>query len=246
MIFKFVTSLVMASLHLPISARVLPVLLLLTACATDDEAEEDYPIEVDDGCDAKTVLPSQYRPIPTVSEGVVDITTSGGVTSGTLDATAGGFGMSADRPYLYVDLRNNKKAEISDVDAFDSADWDIALKRSSIRLNSNDSGAGGRGIALVEAESLAEVKKAPIGEWLTDDFTTDTCTYQSLPAAEPITAFGEWYAYDEGGHGLTPKPLIYVIKRRDNTKTALRIISYYGDPAMPTKSAFYRVEWKQL
>ena len=85
----------------------------------------------------------------------------------------------------------------------------------------------------------------PATGYATDDFTTDDCMLDSLEAGEPRSTFGAWYGYTEDTHKLKPKPEVYVIERGNGSRTAFRIVDYYGDDAM-TISALYRVEWKQL
>ena len=67
-----------------------------------------------------------------------------------------------------------------------------------------------------------------------------------LPGGEPRIAFGEWYDYNPQAHTLTPKPEVYVLERNNGSRTAFRIVSYYGDAAAPMRGAYYAVEWKQL
>jgi hypothetical protein len=217
------------------------LLFAFTGCGSGDGAEPDGP----GGCDPATILPGGYRLIPMVSNGAVSVTTASGVTSGTIDATAGGVDMSADNPYVYVDLRNNMKIAINDVEARSSTDWDIALKRSSLRTNSGDSGPGNREVAVVQVATLAEVTAAPASGYAQDDFATADCTLESTIIGEPRSAFGDWYSYNEDTHVVTPKAEVYVLQRNNGSRTAFRIKAFY-DPARPMRGAFYSVEWKQL
>jgi hypothetical protein len=197
-------------------------------------------------CDPATILPTSYRLIATVSAGAVQVTTASDVTSGTIDATAGGVDNAADNPYVYVDLRNATKVAINDLDARTNTNWDIALKRSSLRTNGGDSGTGGREVASIQAATLAEVTAAPASGYASDDFATADCMLESTAIGEPRSAFGDWYAYDVDTHVVTPKPEVYVLKRNNGSRTAFRIKAYYGDSSMPMRGAFYSVEWKQL
>lgn len=217
--------------------------ITMTGCGG---AGEDRPPDSPALCDPATVLPSSYRLIASVSTGAVKVATAGDVTSGTIDATAGGMSNAADNPYVYVDLQAGMKVAISDLDARASTNWDIALKRSSLRTNSGDSGPGNRELAVVQAATLGEVSSAPASGYTSDDFVTDDCMLDSLLIGEPRSAFGEWYDYEPMNHVVTPRPDVYVIKRNNDSKTAFRIKSYYGDPKEPTLSAFYSVEWKSL
>ena len=222
---------------------------LAAACGGDSSGGPDAaPLidAADGGCDPATVLPGNFRPIPSTSAGLVQVTTTAGVTSGTVDATAGGPTNSADNPYLYLDLRSGAKVAINDLDARSSTAWDLALKRSSLRVNGGDSGTGGRKLAVVQAASLAAVTAAPATGYNTDDFTDAACMLVTLPIGEPMSAFGEWYDYDTQTHQVTPKAEVYVLERPDGSHTALRVITYYGDSANPMRGAYYSVEWKQL
>lgn len=235
--------------------RSFPLLLLaiaLTACASDDTAAPAVDAgaidgtSIDgDGCDVAALLPANYRPIAMVSTGTVMVAASGGVTAGTLDATAGGTAAAAEQPYLYVDLLTGRRVDITDVAALSSTAWHVALKRSNIRINGGDSGPGAVTAARVEATTLAEVTTAPAA-LATDDWAAPDCTLRTLPGGEPATTLGDWYDYDPGTHTLTPKPEVWVIRIGATATVKLRITSYYGDTASPMRGAYYRVEWAPL
>jgi hypothetical protein len=165
--------------------------------------------------------------------------------TGTIDATAGGTANSADRPYIYVDLETGTRVDIDDLGARTSMAWDIMLKRSSVRSNGGDSGPGKRTIAVGQVTSLDAIT-APASGYASDDFTTADCMLDVIPGGEPKSAFGEWYAYDQTTHAVAPKAEAYVVERSDGSRTAFRVVTYYGDTAMPMRGAFYSVEWKQL
>lgn len=65
-----------------------------------------------------------------------------------LDASAGGSGAAANDPlnkYTYFNLSTGQVAELADADALTSLSWDIAFKRSKVKLNSGLSGPKGVG-----------------------------------------------------------------------------------------------------
>lgn len=222
-------------------------LALLAGCSDGDDPEipdaalPDAPLS----CNPATVLPNNYRPIAKVATTLLTVTTTDGVTSGTADATAGGINVAADNPYLYLDLKTGVKVDINDLEARTSGAWDIGLKRSSLRLNSGDSGTGNRKSSPVAAATLAEVTAGPADGYKTDDYTTEDCKIVTIPGGEPMSAFGEWYEYDLQTNKVKPKAEVHVIQRTDGSRTAFRITAYY-DPAMPARGAVYSVEWKQL
>lgn len=221
--------------------------VLLSACADNGGSEEPIaPVDANPDCDPLTVLPTSYRPIPSVSTGAVMLTTTADVTTGTIDATAGGLSGAPDNPYVYVDLIANARVDVTDLNARDSLDWDIALKRSSLRINGGDSGGGRRSLAIVPGAASVTTVTAPSSGYMEDDFTSDDCMLATIPGGEPMSAFGEWYDYDVETHAVMPKSDVYVLQRPDKSRTALRIVAYYGDTAMPMRGAFYRIETKQL
>jgi hypothetical protein len=229
--------------------------LALAACGDNiappfvDLSAEDQPdaqLPADDVCDPATVLPSNYRLIGEVSTGAVAFAPTATGTAGTIDATAGGLSKAADKPYIYVDLAAGAKVELDDVAARTSTAWDIALKRSSLRINGGDSGIGERTLTTVLAATLDEVAAVPATPFLADDFTTDDCTLDIIPGGEPRSAFGEWYDYNPETHAVSPKAEVYVVARPDGTHAALRVITYNGDVANPMRGAYYSVEWKPL
>lgn len=227
----------------------------LAACGDDggsNNATPDAGVPIDapptgNSCDPATVLPTGYAPVAKVSAGLVTVTTASGVTSGTIDATAGGLAASADNPYIYVDLKNGVRVDVNDLDARTNNTWDIALKRSSLRTDGGDSGGGNRKLAVVAAATLAEVTAAPTADkFTTDKFTTADCKLDMLDGGEPKSAFGQWYDYDVDTHTVTPMPQVYVLERNNGSHVAFRFTTYYGDTTNTMRGAFYAIEWKNL
>jgi hypothetical protein len=223
----------------------------LTACGGGDGGNATLvdaaplPIDAAGGCEPATALPTEWRPIAMVSAGAVNLTTTGDVTSGTIDATAGGTGAAADSPYIYLDLTDGTKVAISDTAALSSTAWHIALKRASIKLNGGDSGPGTVAGTSVTAASLAAVTTVPTG-LTTDDWADPDCTLIAGPTGEPASVMSTWYDYDSQTHQLTPKGEVWVLEIAPGVHRKLRITTYYGAPGQPTRGAFYHVEWAAL
>lgn len=233
-------------------ALLVSLVLAAAACGSDDAADpgadaavDAVPIDADDGCDQPALLPTAYRPIAMVSTGAVAVTTTDGVTRGTIDATAGGLAGAADNPYIYVDLVAGARVDLTDVEAFGSTAWHIALKRSSLRINSGDSGPSTVAAGRVAAATLAEVTAAP-SSLEVDDWASPACELVTEPGGEPATAMGDWYDYDAATHQLAPKAEVWVLRLADGSHRKLRLETYYGDPASPMRGAYYRVEWASL
>lgn len=197
------------------------------------------------GCDPTVALPTEWRPIAMVSAGALNLSTTGDVTSGTIDATAGGTAAAADSPYIYLDLTTGTKVAITDTAALSSTAWHIALKRASIKLNGGDSGPGKVKGASVPATTLAAVTAVPAG-LAADDWADTACTLIAGPTGEPASVMSTWYDYDSNTHILTPKAEVWVLELAPGVHRKLRITTYYGAPAQPTRGAFYNVEWAPL
>ena len=179
-----------------------------------------------------------------VSTGAVNVTTAGGVTSGTIDATAGGTAAAADNPYVYLDLMAGTKVDLTDTASLTSTAWHVGFKRAGIKLNGGDSGPGQVAAAVVNAATLAEVTTAP-GAVELDDWADPACALVASHG-EPATVMSTWYDYNDQTHVLTPKAQVWVIRIAPDVFRKLRIVTYYGDTANPMRGAFYRVEWAPL
>jgi heme-binding HmuY-like protein len=217
--------------------------LLAAACGDDGASESpDAAPAADAPCEPSSALPLQWRPIDIVSTGTV----TGSAAAAVVDATAGGLDGAADNPYIYLDLAAGARVDITDVDALESSAWQIAFKRSSIRINGGDSGPAGVTAAAVDAATLEEVTEAPASGFATDDWADDQCNFIGLDSGEPATAFGFWYDYDDQTHVVTPKAQVWIVRQADGTDYKLRIETYYGDEANPMRGGIYRMAWAPL
>ena len=78
-----------------------------------------------------------------------------GITIKQLDATAGGLRASATDPankYTYFSFSKGDVVELTDAEAESSTEWDIAFKRSEIKLNGGASGPSTVSGALADAQ----------------------------------------------------------------------------------------------
>lgn len=127
----------------------------------------------------------------------------------TLDASAGGFGAAADAPenkYTYFSFTTGAEVALSDTEAATSDAWDIAFKRSNIKLNS--------GVEAALAEAQADFYDAD-GSAIKDKFLAATSASEQaefdgvdssdlatleFAADEEKSYITDWYNYDFRTH----------------------------------------------
>lgn len=181
--------------------------------ATEADAEGDTEQEDGDiveatcetGSDARVALAREtVGQNEGVNAGEVTFTTEDDATIAIIDAASGGTAQMATESYIYLDVDTNEKLEISDADAFENADWDIAIKRTMIRINSKDSGPGGWMVARVDAGwDAAAPPESTDSAWKMDNFIADDCELVVEGQGTISTGFGIWYDYDMSTHTFT-------------------------------------------
>ena len=132
----------------------------------------------------------------------------------------------------------------------DPNSWDVAFKRTDIKLNGGVSGSGTVAIAdgLRDSWDARTAATTDTAKYHTD--ATDKLAFITYPAAERTgdatcgninSDFG-WYYYsgfcDEGKgiHHISPRDVVYVVKGRDGNYWKLRMLDYYdaaGSSAHP-------------
>ena len=230
------------------------LLLAATACSDDTTGDKDSAVTKDAkvGKDSKVFpdlgqLPdlaqkdpcdSEWRdavsPQKTASTGNVTTTPlSGGINKTVLDATAGGMTGASKNPFVYLSLTDGKRVDLDDFAAKKSTAWDIAFRRTVIRINGGDSGAGKGAISILSGKKLADVTAVPATNTFgTDDFLDANCKAKLNPINNIWTAIcgssGLWYQYSSSGHAVTPPQAVYVIRTAKGDHVKLVIDSYYN------------------
>jgi hypothetical protein len=86
-----------------------------------------------------------------VSTGNVTVlSTTAGVSTLYVNATAGGMTDAPKNPWTFVALDVGSKVEVSDLTSIASTAWDLAFKRAQIYTNSGDGGPGAGGAVLLD------------------------------------------------------------------------------------------------
>jgi hypothetical protein len=180
------------------------------------------------GTQCSAARKTYLAPIAKVSTGEVKvISTEGGVTTLYVDASAGGAIESAKSPRVYIKL-SGERVDINDNDAFESTDWDLALKRVDIYTNSGDAGKGKGGAAKL-SKDFDDVTAADADgvEIQTEKFFDEECVGRKDEAQFIITTFAGWYDYEIGG-GPTVKPnTSFIVRGADGVaRYKVGIVSY--------------------
>jgi hypothetical protein len=188
-----------------------------------------------------------------VSKGKVETrpTVSGNVWKMTVDASAGGTANAAQNPFVYISFENGNRVDITDLASRSSMDWDIAIKRTVIRVNGGDSGPGHGAAAAVAGKTIETVAASDATAFRSDDYLDDKCNVARDPINQVQTAFSGsdlsqiWYAYDMSGSGqaVQPKPWVYVVKRANGKLIKLAIETYYNAQG---RSGHYTIYWAAL
>jgi hypothetical protein len=156
------------------------------------------------------------------------VSTEGDVTTLYIDASAGGVTEAPKTPRVYIKL-SGERVDISDNAAFDSADWDLALKRVDIYTNSGDAGPGKGGAVLVQKD-FADVTAADATDIAAEKVFDEECKGLKDEAEFILTSFTGWYDYKVGGTGPSAKPgITFVVRAADGTtKYKVGIVTYTG------------------
>jgi hypothetical protein len=211
-----------------------------TSADTFEDAGHDDSGTRDGGgeCDPKEVAAERVAQNDTVNEGAVDFGSSGEVKTATIDARSGGVAEAQNHSFIYLDLDASKKLQLTDVEAFDNDTWDIAFRRTKIRLNSADSGPGPWLVSKMTG-AWEDVTEPPSqgAEWSQDDFVDDECNVQTGPRSGIQTAFGQWYDYNPETHTVSaPDEVVWALYNASSHQAVKFQITAYTD-------ATYEVRW---
>lgn len=166
-----------------------------------------------------------------VSEGEVTTEDRGNYFVTTVDATAGGFGQSADNPWVYVRFTDSgaERLDIDDETALTDMRWHIAAKRFLLRLNGGSSGPSCVGAVPFLERSFEELTEVPDGlSPRQDDFLLEDCTIvndsSGLPDS-PQLALSPWWSYP-GCVATSEVP--FLLELEDGRYIRLVVDAYYG------------------
>lgn len=138
----------------------------------------------------------------------------------------------------FVYFAFSKPGQVKPADPAASTEWDLGLRRFSIKVNGGVSGSQAMLVAAITDQDFAAVTKAPSSGYATDearegmssnpDFIGGDEAAFVFFAPNPASENG-WYLYDEPTHSLSPAPIVYVLRAADGTSFyKLQITKYYN------------------
>ncbi len=225
----------------------------------------DAPSETDAGgaalCGA-TEVPctdqsvARLRLFDTVNPAAV---TEEGTTAGEfrtlVDARAGGSMSTQSFVYLRFTDAGLAKVEVSDEGAFTSMDWDLAVRRYVIRLNS---GVGGpscvQAARAAPGTTFEALTAAPTNvAWRTEGYFTDSCELvnDGSGIGAPGTALSSFWSYRSC---VQMTGNVFAIRLRSGRHVKLQVLSYYSPTAQaacdstgmvpsPNDAGMVRLRW---
>ncbi|HET8937190.1 MAG TPA: HmuY family protein [Polyangiales bacterium] len=212
------------------STVALPLILSLSwcsvvACGDASVAEQRGEVICTDESFSKLAL---FSDKPNPAEVINDKEAQGFLTE--IDVTAGG--MSPTLPYVYLKFEDDglKSVAITDEDAFESTDWDIAARRFVLRLNSGVSGPGqvkaARTAPKTEFDKVTAVPKAL--EFRAEEYFTESCDIIPDPSGigSPGTALSSFWSYD-ACVAMTHNVYIISVDRPKARHVKLEVMAYY-------------------
>ena len=259
------------------SAAILFLLFFSTACGDEDDAptdtDQDTRDQNSDGsnnsnepstceatepeCQDQSILELTLFDEVSPAE-ITDESEDDGSYFYHIDTTGGG--LQPTQSYVYARFVDNglEKVEISDEEAFTSIDWDIALRRFVIRVNSGVSGPScvtvGQSAEGTLFDDLTEVPNDL--EFVEESYFDDQCTFVSghpfFPT--PDTQTVSFWEYPVGCVQMTGQ--VFVLSLANGRYVKLEVASYYepaeqttcnetGEVSAPT-SGNTRIRWDYI
>lgn len=232
----------------------------------DPSPEPDDPSPEPDGtscgavevsCQDQSVQQLLLKTDPNPAE-IVEESDGSGVFISVIDARGGGLQVTESYVYAQFTDEGLRKVDIGDEAAFESRDWDIALRRFVIRLNSGVSGPSCVEVARLAPETEFDaVDAAPEDlEFRTEAyFAPETCEFVADGGfGGPSTAMISYWEYDAC---LQMTGNIFVVALADGRYVKLEVLSYYepanqdvcnetGTVPQPSGAAQIRLRWAFL
>ncbi|WP_218110045.1 HmuY family protein [Oligoflexus tunisiensis] len=135
----------------------------------------------------------------------------------------------------WVGLDLDSAGFISVADLPNQPTWDLAFKRTSIKMNGAD-------VQMqVVAKDFAAIELAPKDGYVSDQPSTAPEAVETAGLAFHVEP--AWYAYDINTHVVSSRGLVYVIKSNEGRYFKLKFLDYYNAARLP---AYINLEFQEL
>jgi hypothetical protein len=200
--------------------------------APDAAVEEDVatvgdvstPPDADENACPQVDLIEAWPLVDDIAIGSVETEAADASSVVTIDAAAGGSAESRNNAFVYLDLNTGEMVRLTDLESLIDTEWQLAFRRTNLRLNSGDSGPGTWEMTKVSDTTFDAVTTIPNdASWEIDaTFETD-CDVIFDPINNPFTAINylnignesgssSWYFYG-GEAGVSPvEGDVYIIR----------------------------------
>jgi hypothetical protein len=131
-----------------------------------------------------------------------------------VEARAGSMREASQHPFVYLNLNEGRALPLTDLAALDDVSWEVALRRTTVRVNGADSGTAGLGLRAVPWDLSVDQACAADGPVARDTTLDATGEVRRDAIGQPWTAMhtlnednptgsGSWYLY--GADGVQPR-----------------------------------------
>ncbi len=135
----------------------------------------------------------------------------------------------------WIGLDLDQGVVISVQDLPNNGTWDLAFKRTSIKMN-------GEAVAMqVVSQDFSALSLAPKEGYASDKPSSDPAAPETSGLA--FHAEPAWYSYDITTHAVSSRGLTYAIKSNEGRFFKLKILDYYNVARLP---AYINLEYQEL
>lgn len=157
---------------------------------------------------------------------------------------------SSEEDWVYLDLTTAMQVSPADPSA-EADSWDIAMRRTDIKLNGGVSGTGTAALDdRFEADWDSIAAASADAEWHVDE--SEALAFISYPPADPEAGEGcgpgagdyGWYYYSSfcndgnGIHYISPRDALYLLRGKDGNYWKLRMLGYYDESGNSAQLSF--------
>jgi hypothetical protein len=118
--------------------------------------------------------------------------------------------------------------------------WMLGFQRFHIKANGGVSGNGQVALHAAPGADFEAIGEAPLTGWKVDAPDGDDDDDRLDLAIEQL---GGWYDYDVSTHVLTPKPVVWFVRRGDSLAFKLQVQGYYDEAGTPAHLA---IRWARI